>query len=79
MAVVRERRHESEQYFTWSQLRAHFDRHCIVRPQRAQVFSGRSAIETPDGAAQREHENVVVGPHDRCRFVEILEVELHRW
>jgi hypothetical protein len=39
----RERRQASEQYFTLSQLRAHFARHCIVRPQRAHVFEGVSA------------------------------------
>ena len=78
VVVVRARRQASEQYFTCSQLRAHFDRHCIVRPQRAHVFSGRSAIEAPDGAAEQQDEDVAVRTHHGGGCVEIDEVQLHR-
>jgi hypothetical protein len=35
-------RHRSEQYFTFSQSRAHFLRQVKGKPQAAQVFVGRS-------------------------------------
>ena len=37
-------RQRSEQYFTFSQSRAHFVRQVNGRPQTAQVFIGRSAL-----------------------------------
>jgi hypothetical protein len=70
----RERRQASEQYFTLSQLRAHFARHCIVRPQRAQLFEGRSATQPPDGAAQRQDVDVVVGANHCSRRIERVEM-----
>jgi len=79
VVVVRARRQASEQYFTCSQLRAHFDRHCMVRPQRAQGFSGRSAIEAPDGTAQGEDIDGGVGANHGGGCVETFEVQQHLW
>ena len=60
-------RQASEQYLTFGQFLAHFARHVISRPHRAQTFGACSAIDAPDGAAEREHVEIVVGPHDGDR------------
>jgi hypothetical protein len=41
-------------------LRAHFARHCIVRPQRAQLFEGRSAIARKRKSVNRPRITLIV-------------------